>query len=74
MRKIVGIVPKQLVWGLLGGMLIAGYGWVGQSDYENEVAYQELYCQMVRDDLWEPKPGMICPTPDLSPGERLVSL
>lgn len=74
MRKIVGIVPKQVLWGLLGGMLMAGYGWVGQSDYENEVTNAEWYCQMVQDGLWPPKQGMSCPAPDLSPSERLVSL
>lgn len=67
-------VSRQFVAGLLGGMLIAGYGWVGESDYQNEVASTELYCQMSKDGLWPEKPELACPRPSLTPPEHLVSL
>lgn len=74
MRKLTGLVPKQFLLGLLGGMMVAGYGWVGESDYQNEVASFELYCQMAKDGLWPEKPEMACPRPPLTPPEHLVSL
>ncbi|MFJ3487138.1 hypothetical protein ACIPL1_27520 [Pseudomonas sp. NPDC090202] len=74
MRAIIGRVPKQFLMGLLVAGLMAAYGWVGKSDYEQAQANLDFYCQMEAQHIWPKRADMHCPAPPLVPGERLVAL
>ncbi|QLG96666.1 hypothetical protein HZF02_32635 (plasmid) [Pseudomonas yamanorum] len=74
MRKIFERVPRPFYLGLLFGVLVAGYGWVGESDYQQAVAGAEFYCQMSDSGAWPVRPELNCPVPKIEPSERLVGL
>jgi len=74
MRKIMGRVPKPLLVGLLIAFVISAFGWVGESDYEQELKTVQLYCEMSDQGLWPPRPEYQCPAKPLTPNVRLVAL
>ncbi|NWA11932.1 hypothetical protein [Pseudomonas gingeri] len=74
MRKAIGRVKPQFVFGLLGGILMASYGFVGGADYNQELVDTAFYCEMVQEQSWPPREGLDCPAPELVPVHRLVSL
>lgn len=51
---------------IIGALLVAGaylafVGWVGASDYDQAVADQAFYCQMVEEGAWPKDPARGCP-------------
>ncbi len=74
MREFIGRVPKQFLYGLLLGVAVAGYGAVGNSDYDEQVASAEFYCDMSSKGVWPQRPELNCPKPEHAPVQRLVSL
>lgn len=74
MRALIGRMPKPFLAGVLGAFLLAAYGWVGNTDYEQAQASAALYCQMSDRGAWPPRPELNCPVPVKAPGEHLVSL
>lgn len=74
MRQIMQRVPKRFYVGLLAGAMIASYGWIGESDYEQQLANTAMYCEMSDEGLWPVRPDLNCPVAPLLPGDRLVSM
>jgi hypothetical protein len=74
MRKAIGRVKPQFVFGLIFGILATSYGFVGGSDYEQELEDTAFYCEMVKEESWPPREGLDCPAPDLVTVHRLVAL
>lgn len=74
MRKTIGRVKPQFVFGLLFGVLAASYGFIGGADYDQELADAAFYCEMVKEESWPPREGLDCPVTELVPVHRLVAL
>jgi hypothetical protein len=74
MRKIIECVPKPFLAGLLIASAVGAYGWVGESDYQEQIASAERYCEMSAKKLWPPRPELNCPAPDAEPGLHLANL
>jgi len=74
MRKLFERLPRPFYMGVLIGGLVTGYGWVGDSDYQEALAGAAFYCQMAGNGDWPPRPELNCPAPKVEPIERLVGL
>lgn len=74
MRKIIECVPKPFWLGLLIAVGTSAYGWVGESDYQEEIASAERYCEMSDQKLWPVRPELNCPGQDVEPGLHLANL
>lgn len=74
MRKIIGCAPKPFWMGLLIAGAVGAYGWVGESDYQEEIASTERYCAMAAEKLWPPRPELNCPVPSAEPGLHVANL
>lgn len=74
MVRSIGRPPLKFYVGFVFGVVVTAYGWVGQADYDQAVADNQLYCQMVEQHLWRKQSNRQCPKPQLAPTERLVSM
>lgn len=52
------MVPVAIL--LASAFMVWGLGYAGTSDYEQAVADQALYCQMVEEGVWPKEPGRSC--------------
>ncbi|MBV4524400.1 hypothetical protein KVG88_30460 [Pseudomonas sp. SWRI74] len=74
MRKITERLPKPFLMGLLTAGLVYAVGWVGETDYQQAVASQKMYCEMSARGAWPPRPELNCQKAETQQGIRLVGL
>jgi len=60
--------------GFLLALLVGGYGMASSADYEQEIADQALYCQMVTDGAWPDSPDHHCLRDDQHPSDQVARI